>query len=106
VDPAGHLAQFVQHIGELVGDLTDPVLQRREVRRHRGRREAQLEAERDEALLGPVVQIPFDAPAIGLPVLRGRVRPAGVCQGRADHPDQGRSGQPDLAGAAVPEGLG
>ena len=43
---------------------------------------------------------------VGLPLLRGRLRPAGLRQGRAGHPDRGRSRQPDLARPAVPEGLG
>ena len=51
---------------------------------------------RDRRLGGP----------LGLPVLRGRLRAAGLRQGRPGHPDRGRPGQPDLPGPALPEGLG
>ena len=43
---------------------------------------------------------------LGLPLLRRRLRPAGLRQGRAGHPDRGRPRQPDLPRAPVPEGLG
>ena len=44
--------------------------------------------------------------AVGLPVLRGRLRPEGLRQGREGRPDRGRPRLADLARAAVPEGRG
>src|SRR5215218_10499871 len=43
---------------------------------------------------------------IYLPVLRGWVWAARVRQGRRDHPDRGRPGQPDIAGQALSKGGG
>ena len=43
---------------------------------------------------------------VDLPVLRRRLRPERLRQGRAGHPDRGRPGLADLARPAVPEGLG
>ena len=40
----------------------------------------------------------------GLPLLRGRLRPAGLRPGRAGHPDRGRPRLPDQPWPAVPEG--
>ena len=41
-----------------------------------------------------------------LPVLRGRLRPAGLRQERQAHPHRGRPAQPDQPGHALPEGRG
>ena len=41
-----------------------------------------------------------------LPVLRGRLRSACLCQGRQSHPCRRRSAQPDQPGHALPEGRG
>ena len=72
MDAAGDLAQVLHRSGELVRDLADLRLELTLVGRHHGLREAQLQAERDQALLGPVVQVPLNPPP---GVIRGRYDP-------------------------------
>src|SRR5947199_51622 len=43
---------------------------------------------------------------LDLPVLRGRLRPVDLRQGRRGHPHRGRSGKPGFTRAPLPEGPG
>ncbi len=62
VDAAGDLAQILDGPVEFARDPADLRPELGHPGRHRGLREAKLEAEGDEALLGPVVQVSLDPP--------------------------------------------
>jgi hypothetical protein len=65
VDAARELAQLLDRPVQLVGDPADLPLQLGQLRGHGGLGQAQLEAERDQSLLGAVVQVALD-PAPGV----------------------------------------
>ena len=62
MNAAGDLAQILHHPVELVRDPDNLRLELTQLSGYHPLREAKLEAERDQALLGPVVQVPLDLP--------------------------------------------
>jgi hypothetical protein len=65
VDAPRDLLQILDRTGQTAGSMGDLPLERRKLGRHRGLLGAQLERQRDEPLLGAVVQVTLD-PATGL----------------------------------------
>src|SRR5580704_7540201 len=55
VDAAGNLTQILHHLVQLIGDLVELCLQLGQLGRHHALGQAKLQAERNQALLGPVV---------------------------------------------------
>ena len=62
MNAAGDLPQLVEHARQLLDDARQRALELAELRGHPCLRRAQLQPERDEPLLGAVVQIALDPP--------------------------------------------
>ena len=63
MDAARDLAQLVQRAGRSGGSAVEFRAQLPELGRHRGPRRAQLQRQRNQPLLGAIVQVPLDLPA-------------------------------------------
>jgi hypothetical protein len=81
MNPPRNLLQFFQHRGQTVGNVRQLALELAELRRHRHLHRAQLQPERDEPLLGAVVQIALDPPTGLISAATTRAREA--AEGRA-----------------------
>jgi hypothetical protein len=62
VNAVGDLSQLFEDAGQLLGHMRQLAFELPELRRHRPLQRTQLEPERDEPLLGAVVQITLDPP--------------------------------------------